>query len=418
MTVRQAGEARGDRIAAIASWLAEAALGAPGMAATLAEFGTRLMAAGIPVARGYVTYTTLHPLYRGGSVTWRSVGGVEAELFRHETPEPDAWISSPVAHLFQTGLIRSHWRLGQTTEHFPVFDDLGAAGYTDYLCEVTEFVGYHHGVRQGWQEDGKPETGMALSWSSRQQGGFTPDEAAILFGLMRPFAIVTKVAIQQSIAESLAECYIGREAGLRVLNGAIQRGDVAARDAVVWLSDLRDSTRMAQSMDLSSYITTLNAFFDSTASMVEAEGGEIVTYIGDGALGIFPIETLGAEGARAAALRAARRAQQAVATLNTSREAAGTPALRAGVALHAGLLGYGNIGVPSRQAWSVVGPVVNETARLEGLTKTLGVPIIASASFARGLDTPWRSLGSHDLRGVSDQIEAFAPEDEVDARSL
>jgi adenylate cyclase len=126
-------------------------------------------------------------------------------------------------------------------------------------------------------------------------------------------------------------------------------------------------------------------------------------------MAVFPIATLGAEGARRAAISATTRARANLARLNAERAAGGEAPIGWGVGLHAGEVDYGNIGIPSRHSWSALGPVVNEAARLEGLTKMLGEPVLASAEFAGGLDPPWRLLGDHALRGVEARVEVFAP---------
>ena len=149
--------------------------------------------------------------------------------------------------------------------------------------------------------------------------------------------------------------------------------------------------------------------FLATVGAISAEGGEPLTYIGDGALAIFAIEHCGEIGARQAALRAVDRANAAMTELNAAREAEGEPAFRWGLGLHAGRLGYGGIGVPERQSWSVIGPVVNEAARIESLTKALGEPVLASAAFVRGLSPDWRACGRHALKGVAEPLEVFAP---------
>jgi adenylate cyclase len=217
------------------------------------------------------------------------------------------------------------------------------------------------------------------------------------------------MADQHQIARNLADCYIGREAGPRVLAGAIQRGDFASTPAVVWMSDLRASTEMSLAVPREEFIETINSFFDCTAGAVESEGGEPLTFIGDGALAIFPIETLGETGAREAALRAARNATESLESLNADRRNEGRAPISWGIALHAGVLEYGNIGSRTRHSWSAIGSVVNETARLEGLTKLTGETIVVSRAFIEGFDLPWRPLGTHELRGVPNPFDVFAP---------
>ena len=169
------------------------------------------------------------------------------------------------------------------------------------------------------------------------------------------------------------------------------------------------SRELAPSLRRAGFTALINRFFDCTIGAVVEEGGEPLTFMGDGALAVFPVASLGAEGARQAAITAAARAEANLARLNAERAAEGTEPIGWGIGLHAGEVDYGNIGIARRHSWSVLGPVVNEAARLEGLTKTLGEPVLASAEFAGGLDPPWRPLGGHALRGVEAQVEVFAP---------
>jgi adenylate cyclase len=404
--------ARSDPFSEAARWLTEASLGQPRIGDLLGAVAGMLRAGGVHVARAHLAHTTLHPLDEAASVTWRLGAGVEAESYPHRSMIEPQWERSPIFHMIRNAIPSLRIRLALPAEaaRFPVTAELAARdGLTDYLCEIVAFEGMGRGLRQGPGGNAGPDQGLAVSWASDAPGGFGEGEIAGLRSLTLPMALAARIGILQTISESLARCYIGRSAGPRVLEGAIRRGDMAERDAVVWYSDLRDSTELARALDLGAYVGTINAFFDATAAMVEAEGGEVVTFIGDAALAIFPFDTLGETGARMAALAAARRAAEALEAVNGERTADGRRALRAGIALHAGRLGYGNIGVPSRQSWSVVGPVVNETARLEGLTKLLGEPVVASGRFTAGDSGRWRPLGAHTLRGVPEPMDVFAP---------
>jgi len=172
---------------------------------------------------------------------------------------------------------------------------------------------------------------------------------------------------------------------------------------------MRGSTALASSLGRAGFTALINRFFDCTIGAVVEAGGEPLTFMGDGALAVFPIATLGHDDARQAAIDAATRAGDNLANLNAERAVAVNAPIEWGVGLNMGEVDYGNIGIPSRHSWSVLGPVVNEAARLEALTKTLGEPVLASADFTRELDPPWRSLGGHRLRGVAGEVEVFAP---------
>jgi len=195
------------------------------------------------------------------------------------------------------------------------------------------------------------------------------------------------------------------------LVGYIGRGDTETIHSVIWYSDMRNSTRLAETMAPQDYLATLNSVFEATAGPVIEEGGEVLLLIGDAVLALFPTAKFTEREAAAAAGRASREALKRLEALNTTRRQEGLPGVACGIALHVGDLTYGNIGIPQRLQFTAIGPAANQVARIETLTKVLERPLLASAAFAHLLDCPWQSLGSHALRGVSDPIEVFAPQD-------
>jgi adenylate cyclase len=276
----------------------------------------RLHGAGVPIARVQFTFTLLHPLYRGVGYTWHRGQGLQVDAFRHP-PEgilPERVLKSPYYHLIRHGLEHLRRRLdtGGTAE-FPVFDELREKGLTDYLAFTSSFA----------TEKGQ---GMAGSWATDQRGGFTDGEVEALLRIQDPLAVACKMAARGGLAKSVLSTYLGAEAGERVLSGQIKRGDgETSRAAIVW-GDLRNSTQMAEQLGRQSYIDNLNSFFDATAGAVADAGGEILSFIGDGFLSVFPCERNQRESAKAcqlafsAALDAAHR-QRHVRQCRTSRTA-------------------------------------------------------------------------------------------------
>ncbi|MEM8753602.1 MAG: adenylate/guanylate cyclase domain-containing protein [Pseudomonadota bacterium] len=397
--------------ARIADWMVECALGSATAAEAFGGLCERLRDEGVQVDRGQLSFSTLHPLHSGSGATWTIDGGLELVDYAHDDGKvDDGWMNSPFRHMIVTKTFRLRRRLVGPTAmlDFPMLRTLKAAGLADYLgllCGFDSFLA----TPDERDDPASSVSGLACSFSTARPSGFSDLEVETIQWLLRPLGVVVKMADQRQIAVNLARCYIGREAGPRVLGGAIRRGDFDSTEAVVWLSDLRRSTEMSMSMPREAFLETLNAFFDRTAGAVEEEGGETLSFIGDASLAIFPIEALGVEGARRAALRAARRADDALARYSDERAAAGRSPLGWSVALHAGTLEYGNIGSLGRHSWTAIGPVVNETARLEGTTKLTGERIVASRAFIAPLNEPWRPLGAFDLPGVPQAFEVFAP---------
>ena len=220
----------------------------------------------------------------------------------------------------------------------------------------------------------------------------------------------------QRSAEDLLKTYLGERTGERVLAGRTKRGEGEKIHAVIWLCDLRDSTRLSQSIPVEEFFRSLNEFFDCTAGAVLQHGGEILSYIGDAVLAIFAIggterplreACFREEGACAAALAAARDARIYVDALNRRREKSGEPLLHFGLALHVGDVMYGNLGIAQRMQFTVIGAAANEAARLAGMCKDLGRWILISSAFPRCFPDDVVSLGHHVMRGVKTPREIF-----------
>ncbi|MHA1530285.1 MAG: adenylate/guanylate cyclase domain-containing protein [Alphaproteobacteria bacterium] len=398
-------------------WLMRAGLDSATTEEVFTGVVERLREAGVPVARAAMGHTTLHPLYHSEAMEWHEETGLSRESYEFSHGmvaggvAADAWRNSPLWEVIRTRRETFRRRLAgrQAVLDFPVLEEFRDAGYTDYFLTCMMFDSFFAPPAADEDEAIPDASGMIASYLTRREGGFWPAEIELFHALLRPLALVVKLATQQSIARNIAECYIGHEAGPLVLGGAIRLGDFASTEAVVWFSDMRSSTALAASLGRAGFTALINRFFACTIGAVVEAGGEPLSFMGDGAMAVFPIATLGAAGARRAAITAAARAGVNLTALNAERAAAGDAPIGWGIGLHAGEVDYGNIGVPSRHSWSVLGPVVNEAARLEGLTRTLGEPVLASAEFAGALDPPWRPLGGHALRGVEAKVEVFAP---------
>ena len=221
--------------------------------------------------------------------------------------------------------------------------------------------------------------------------------------------MVCKIIIKDQIAHNIVTAYLGPNAGRQVLSGHIKRGDCETVHAVIWYSDMRHSTTMAESMPVEDFLAAVNAYFECTAGAVLEHGGEVLRFIGDAVLAIFPIRQGGASAGEAcgAALAAARQATEMMDRVNRTRADVGEEQLAFGLGLHVGDVMYGNIGVPQRLEFSVIGRAANEVARIEDLTKPSGHPILASEEFVRHLPFTPPSLGKHDFRGVLHPIEVF-----------
>lgn len=390
-------------IDAIADWLMEQALASTPMAELVEGCCNRMRAAGVPIWRALVSYRTLHPLYEAVWHTWHREKGMGTYQMPHGVMGEEVFRKSPFFHMMSTGVpfVRRRLTGEEAMLDFPALVDFQAEGATDYIAAHVPF---------GTRADGRRDEGIFLSFSSDRPSGFVDGDIAALRRIQKRLAVAAMTRIKSEIAQNVLTAYLGRDAGAKVMGGSIRRGDTETVHAVIWYSDMRNSTRLAESMSPETYLATLNKVFEATAGAVIDAGGEVLLLIGDAVLALFPTAASGERVAAAAAERAAADALNRLDELNAGRIEAGEAAVTCGIAIHVGDLSYGNIGVPQRLQFTAIGPAANEVARIETLTKVLERPLLASAAFARLIDGPWQSLGSHALRGIRNPIEVYAPQ--------
>jgi uncharacterized protein (DUF427 family)/class 3 adenylate cyclase len=373
----------------IAGWLLREAWKAPAADALVADFCACLLQHGVPVARMTVIIPTLHPQIYASVFVWRDDTRAVRTIFEpHDILHQPKFANSPFAPIIRgAGGIRRRLEGDAVTLDFPVVRDLFAEGATDYVAMPFRF------------SDGQVNV---ISMTSFASGGFTTAHLGNLHEVLPALGRLFEVHAQRRISVSLLETYLGRNTGKRVLEGEIKHGDGQLIHAVIWFCDLRDSTALAGRMDHASYLMNLNRFLDN--------GGEILSYIGDAVLAIFPMATSDPEidSAQACehAVAAARSAGARIDDANRQRP--DLPALHYGIGLHIGDVTYGNIGIPERLQFTVIGSAANEASRIEGMTKLLGVPVVVSAKFAARYGGKLVSKGVFELKGVSDRHELFA----------
>jgi adenylate cyclase len=387
----------------VADWLMERALSETSVEALAEGCFLRLHAAGIPLTRAQASFRVLHPLYTATSITWTPASGVTTEHFRRTGSDParsaGGYDASPIAYMVKTGMPFMRRRLTgpDAVLDFPILTGFLDGGGTDYLAYLVMF-------------DPRRQMGVFGSWLTDRPNGFSETDVRGLKRIQHQFAVALKLSIKDQIAQNALRTYLGADAGAQVLDGRITLGDVQTIDAAVWYSDLRNSTQLADTMKPDDFLALLNRYFDVSAGSVIEAGGQVLLLIGDAVLAIFPIGEgkFSAEAACLAAASAAAKARERVAAM--ARESP-VPAVgfEFGIGLHLGQLQFGNIGVPERLQFTVVGPAANEVARLEGLTKTLGTQVLASRAFVDRLGATWSSLGERTLTGRKDPVEVFTP---------
>jgi adenylate cyclase len=392
----------------VTDWLMGEALGQPKIEELVEGTATRVDAAGIPLQRFHISFNLLHPLYAGMSLTWRRGEKLEVTpLERTMDSDNPAWKKSPLNHMIQRRITSLRRRLvgPEAMFDFPILEELRQAGATDYYAFLIPF---------GAGED----DGLVGSWVTDRKRGFFDTDLRALHRIQRRLAVACRMTIRGQVAENVVETYLGRGAGERVLAGQIRRGDGETIPAVIWYSDLRGSTAMAEKLSREGYTEVLNCYFGCVGGAILDAGGEILDFIGDAVLAIFPID--GKERQRSAAcactLAAAYDAQRRLDRTNAERATRAMPQLSYGLALHVGDMMFGNIGTPRRLSFSVIGPSVNQVARLESLTKEIGRPIVASRAFVESCPGGgWDAMGKHKVPGIAEPIEVFAPKRPAEA---
>src|SRR6516162_1575908 len=387
-----------DSIDAIAEWLVRPARQVASATRVFDEFAWRMLATGIPLLRVTLHSSTLHPQYLGSTfVWWRTTGQTELIRIAHEVADQPRYEDYPVRRVSVGGeTLRRRLDVPDRELDFATLPELKAAGGTDYIALPIPSA---HGQF------------YMVSYLTDRPGGFTEAEIGDLTRVSQRLAVVVDMHSQRVLARNLLDAYLGPKTGPRVLAGQIRRGMGEELTAVLWSSDLRGFTERSDRLCGDRVIAILNALFDAQAKAIHDHGGEILKFIGDGLLAIFPIED-GVTPDRAAtnALEAAEEALAAVRRLNREPSMMDELPLEIVVALHVGTVVYGNIGAAGRLDFTVIGPAVNLVSRLETTAKTLDTPIVLSDDFARAYGRPLISLGQYPLRGLATPHELFAPE--------
>ncbi|MCC8941113.1 adenylate/guanylate cyclase domain-containing protein [Bradyrhizobium sp. Arg68] len=359
-----------------------------------AELCLRLQRAGIPLKRASLHLLIQHPQWLGARILWIN-GAQEATITRvdYDVTQRPEFIGSPVEEI-QGGVTEIRERLdrdpAQGRKH-GVYDELRAQGLTDYVAwPMLHTLGKKHMV----------------AFSTDRVGGFDDAHIATLQRLLPLLALVSEIRMKNRLARTLLETYVGAHAGEMILAGATRRGSGATVRAAILICDLRDFTRISDSWPRDDVIDLLNDYFDAMSEPIARHGGEILKFMGDGLLAIFPLDE---PKACANLLRAVTEARQAMAALNEKR-AAGSAPLRYGIGVHVGDVMYGNIGSKARLDFTVIGPAVNMASRLEALTKQLGKPVLLSREFADLVASEFKleHVGEHSVRGFAEPIELFA----------
>ncbi len=392
----------------LVDWLIAAGLGSPDEQALLDGFCAQLNEAGFGLQRAYIASEILHPLHDARGFVWQGGGSAREDYGYAASPEQEAdWQRSPLFYLIDNGLPELRVRLDDSLEpdRFPLLRRLRAEGGTDYLALARRF-----GSGRAFGDS----DGIVSSWTTARAGGFDDAQIRLLGRCMAPLSLAFKAISALDTGRTLMRTYLGHDAGARVIAGDIRRGEAQAIEAVLWASDLQGFTRLADTVESTALMTLLNGYTEQLVSAVEAHGGDVLKFMGDGILALFRDDDAGHACGRA--LAAARLARERVRALSRERAAAGLPVTDFYLGLHRGTVLYGNIGSPERLDFTVIGPAVNEVARLEQMCRSLDQPVVASSAFADACGAERRhlvSLGRYALKGVGRAQELFTIDPEL-----
>jgi len=382
------------RLTPVLEWLVSEGRLLPDLPRLMEPLLGRVIAAGVPLWRFYLGLQLMHPQLQALGVIWRRDSKVEEIARRHGVQFTAAYIGSPIQELREFGRTVRYRLDSLTPEHHAVLRELREAGGTDYF-------GLPMRVSRGGAVP-------VVTAASDAPGGFSDADLADLRLLVDHLGAVVELHVNRTLAETVVTTYLGRHTGQRILQGAIRRGDGEAINAVLWFSDMRDFTGLNERLPPDEMLELLNNYLQLVGDALAAHGGEILKFIGDGVMAIFPVEdAMFLPMVTSNALAAAQRLAEDVEAANLARAAGGRGPIRYGVGLHVGMVTFGNVGTEDRLDFTVIGPAVNRAARLESLTKDLGVTVCASADFRGVCALPMTSLGLHTLKGVPEPVEVF-----------
>ena len=381
-------------IGQVLDWLIDGARTVHAPQDVLQELCDRLAARGLPLYRVTVFVTSLHPDVAGRGFLWLPGKSVEIAEIDFGVFETDEYLGNPLPTVRRTGMpLRRRLADPACPMDYRLLHELRDDGVTDYRIAPLRFI---------------YDDVQFVSWTTRQPGGFTEPQIAALESVEGPLSRVAEIYALRRTATNLLDTYVGYNAGERILKGAIRRGDIESIHAAVWLADLRGFTALADTLPGDELIEILNAYFDCLVPAIEAHGGEVLKFMGDGLLAIFPIAGDRDEAAVSAdAIAAVAEARAAVARLNEARRECGQSDLRFGIALHIGHVHYGNIGGANRLDFTAIGPAVNLAARLEALAGRIGRTVVLSFEVARFRGRDVVALGQFELKGFRDAQEVF-----------
>ncbi len=358
----------------------------------------RLTDLGYPILRASIAMPSIDPLQRGSSVAWYRSSGFQTEVQGHDEESQELFRRSPVAYLLTNNIDYARWKLPPGPDAPPIrlLTELAELGATDYVTKLARFPG------------DTALAGVSFSLAVDNPEGFSDQQIIALRQLMPALTLTCCRIATTRVAADVLAIYTGAGTSGRILSGHIRRGDGTAIYAAILLADLKNFTSLNENHEPERIVAWLNEHFEAIGAPVEQEGGEILKFMGDSLLAIFPADIGNPGEACQRALLAARAAMEANADVNRRRAKTGEPQLLVDIVLHVGEVFYGNVGAARRLDFTAIGRVVNEVARMEKLADEIGYSLLASADFVSQAPGRFEKAGVYALKGVAQPAAIYA----------
>lgn len=360
------------------------------------ELADLLVAAGLPIYRLTTGIPILHPSIRAETALWVEGQGGDVRYHGTGSDLEEMYRRSPLYQVYEFGkFIHARVTPEKQPGEFGIVEDLRADGGTDYIAVPIRF------------SDGSYK---AITLATRSPGGFDEPMVACAREVAEDLAPVLELHSTQRLAKTLLDVYVGHQTGERVLKGEIKRGEGEVLSAAVWFSDLKGFTDLSNRLDGPELLDVLNTYFEVMTQSVEEHGGEVLKYIGDAVLAIFPFHHNPAEcDASDRALTAACKAFRDLKSINEERDAGHRDQIQTGIGLHMGDVFYGNVGSSGRLDFTVIGPAVNLASRIQGLCRDLDQSILVSEDLAKtSQNFTLMDQGQFSFKGFNDPHRVFA----------
>jgi len=386
------------------NWLLGEAINETDMLSLTESLAWRMVAAGLPIVRATIHVGTLHPQLTGFGWSWNKLDGLCDEIVvKAMSAQSEAYMRSPLRPAVEDG-----------QSLFLDVSDTETQALYPIVAELAEEGIKHYAVLPMPKRIGANRFDV-VTIATAEQGGFTKQQQAQLDRVLKYLALHVHRHTARRIAENVLNVYLGPSAGKQVLEGSISRGDGNAIEAVIWVADMRGFTELTEKYSGPQVNRVLNGFFEQVVSAVTGNGGDVLKFLGDGVLAVFPFQCAAtAADAAKAAMAAADEALRNLDAYNADpcedvRNLNGWTPIRCGIAMHVGEVFFGNVGGQDRLDFTVIGSAVNEAARLEALTKRVMRPVVMSQQVGDLLEIPLDDIGHHELKGIVQPVRVFAP---------